>query len=150
MKYTANTTRLLLALTLLLCAPLAGADDSSRTFEGDYEWEQRERGGDLKAVFTPTAENAWEVAFHFRFRGEQHVYEGTAEGSLSEGELKGAVKNESKKRTFTFQGAFEDDGRFRGTHAEIRSDNERRTGTLQLRESGTAEPVTEPTEPVAR
>jgi hypothetical protein len=65
------------------------------------------------------------------FRGENHTYSGTAEGSLAEGALSGTVQNEKKERTWTFSGSFEA-GAFRGTHAEIVDGKEQPTGTLTL------------------
>jgi len=103
----------------------------SRTLRGEYQWDQRGKGGDLEAVFTPTGDGAWDVTFHFEFRVKAHVYSGTAEGSLTEGSLSGKVFNENKKRTFLFTGSFED-GTFRGTHAEIHGDDRQETGTLSL------------------
>jgi hypothetical protein len=117
-----------IAATCLAVAGLASAADSNRTLKGTYEWTDGDKKGPLEAVFTPAGEGKWEVAFHFEFDGQPHVYAGTAEGSLSDGNLKGAVKTENKKRTFTFKGAFRD-GTFTGTHAEA----EHSTGTLTLK-----------------
>jgi hypothetical protein len=89
----------------------------------------------LRAVFTPTGTDQWHVVFHFEFHGKNLVYQGTAQGSLDTGELSGEVKNENRRRTFTFQGRFHD-GEFRGTHAEIKRTGERRTGSLTLAEQG--------------
>jgi hypothetical protein len=118
------------AILLTAQAGIAVADDT-RTLAGEFVWNQQDRGGDLEAVFTSTGEGQWDVAFHFKFRGRPHVYSGTAEGSLSEGELRGKVLNENRNRTFTFSGTFED-GTFRGTHNEIAGDREQSTGTLTL------------------
>lgn len=79
----------------------------------------------------PTGEEAWDVSFHFEFRGRAHVYTGTAEGSLSRGALKGEVKNENRRRTFRFTGTTEG-GTFRGTHSEIEEGRQYGTGTLSL------------------
>ena len=120
------------AVALVLTVFGAGtAAEEERTLTGTYLWEDRGRGGDLEVVFTPTTEGVWDVAFHFTFRDKPHVYSGTAEGSLSDGGLKGKVFNENKKRTFTFSGEFKD-GEFNGTHAEIKGGKENRTGTLTL------------------
>ncbi len=122
-----------LIATILL--PLLGQSamaDDTQTLTGEYLWTNRDSRGDLKAVFTPTGtDGIWDVTFYFNFRGEPHEYAGSAEGSLSEGALKGVVKNEDKKRTFTFEGEFED-GTFRGTHEETTPSRARRTGTLTL------------------
>jgi hypothetical protein len=104
----------------------------ARRLKGDWVWSNGGTG-DLEAVFTPTGEHKWDVAFHFNFRDEDHTYSGTAEGDLGGGELKGRVQNEGKSRTWVFKGKFEG-GKFSGTHAELRDDKEQTTGTLTLRE----------------
>ena len=116
----------------LAAVGLASGADSSRTLKGTYEWTDGGNKGALEAVFTPAGEGKWEVAFHFEFDGQPHVYAGTAEGSLSEGALKGAVKTENNKRTFTFTGTFQG-GTFTGTHADSSPDGEHPTGTLTLK-----------------
>jgi hypothetical protein len=109
---------------------MLAVEPETRTLAGEYVWSGAGKSGDLEAVFTPTGEKAWDVAFHFDFRGK-HVYSGTATGSLMEGELSGKVFNEDKNRTFTFTGRFEE-GKFRGTHSEIEDGAEEATGTLTL------------------
>jgi hypothetical protein len=89
----------------------------------------------LRAVFTPTGVGQWDVVFHFEFHNKKHIYRGTAQGNLDGGDLIGEVKNENKRRTFTFQGTFRD-GAFHGTHAEIKRTGERRTGSMTLAEQG--------------
>lgn len=121
-----------LGMLCVAAAQLASGADRARTLKGTYEWADSGKGGPLEAVFTPVGEGKWEVAFHFEFDGEPHVYSGTAEGSLTEGRLKGAVKTENKKRTFTFSGAFRD-GTFTGKHADMAPDGEHETGTLTLK-----------------
>ena len=125
-----RTALVLVGVAILLAAGVAGAEES-RTLTGQFAWNHRANRGDVEAVFTATAQGAWDVTFRFTFRGTPHVYQGTAEGSLSEGDLRGKVLNETKKRTFTFTGAFKN-GEFRGTHAEIEGQREVQTGTLTL------------------
>ncbi len=128
-----KTALYFVAVAVLLAVQGGGVRASdSRTLTGEFIWESGDSDGALEAVFTATGEQAWDVAFHFEFRDKPHTYSGTATGSLSEGKLEGEVKNEDKKRTFTFEGRFED-GTFRGTHAEIRRGGSRRdTGTMTL------------------
>ena len=121
----------LILVTLLLPLGQSAMADGTQTLTGEYVWTNRDSRGDLKAVFTPTGEGTWDVTFYFKFRGEPHEYAGSAEGSLTEGALKGKVKNEDRKRTFTFEGAFEN-GKFRGTHEETTPGRARETGTLTL------------------
>jgi hypothetical protein len=120
---------LVAALMLVLPATPVEAEDSE-TLKGRFLWSKGPEG-DLEAVFTPTGPDAWDVSFHFRFRGRDHVYSGTAQGSLAEGELKGTVKNEDERRSFTFSGRVKDD-KFEGAHSETTGGSTRSTGTLTL------------------
>jgi hypothetical protein len=115
-----------------LSSGLAIGGDEERTLTGSYHWTDGGRKGDLKAVFTPTGEARWNVAFYFEFSGEPHVYSGTAEGTLAGGVLKGRVLNDGRNRSFTFAGTFTE-GEFRGTHAETTDDGEHATGSLSLK-----------------
>ena len=119
-----------MAILLTVSSGTAGAEET-QTLTGEFWWTHRGTTGDLEAIFTPKGEGKWEVAFHFDYRGKSHVYSGTAEGSLTSGELKGTVLNERKDRTFTFSGTVKD-GKFTGTHAEAEDDGERETGTFSL------------------
>ena len=130
-----RTALLLVVAAMLLPATGLRAEDAT-TLTGEYVWTHRDAGDALEAVFIPAGEAKWNVAFHFNFRDKPHTYSGTAEGSLSEGKLEGEVRNESKERLFVFSGQFEN-GKFEGTHAEIRDGGKRDTGTLTL--SGSAE-----------
>lgn len=124
---------------LLLCLGLvpgavtepALAASGERTLSGEY----RSGFGDgpVEAVFTAAREGRWEVAFHFSHAGRDLTYSGEAEGSLDEGELRGRVETPDGGRRFTFRGEFEN-GTFRGTHAELYRNQERRTGTLTMKE----------------
>jgi len=117
---------------LVMSVGLVTSADGKRTLKGTFEWNDSGKKGDLEAVFTPTGEGKWDVAFHFVFRGEPHTYAGTAEGSLASGALKGRVLNDNKNRTFVFTGTFAD-GEFHGTHAEVGDDGDHPTGTLTLK-----------------
>lgn len=120
------------AVTVLaLAVGQAQADhDGTHTMVGEYHWTGGNASGDLKAVFTPTGEGSWDVEFFFDFRDKPHVYAGTAEGSLIDGPLKGQVKNENRRRTFTFDGVVVESS-YKADHAEI-TQGERRTGTLEM------------------
>lgn len=131
------TFALTLLLTTLGGGPLAEETEEKkpsppreRTLLGEYRWAHGETG-DLRAVFTPAGEDYWEVSFYFRFNGQPHVYTGFARGTLTGGKLDGEVKNENRRRTFTFSGSFRGDT-YRGTHAELKRGREYATGTLTL------------------
>ncbi|MEM1182140.1 MAG: hypothetical protein AAGM22_27580 [Acidobacteriota bacterium] len=131
MKRAAFVVCLLFATVLAFGATAEdSAASAERTLVGEYHWNQG-YSGDLKAVFTPDGENQWNVSFFFDFRSEPHEYSGTATGSL-DGKLEGTVKNESKRRSFTFEGSFKE-GQFEGNHAETTPGRNRRTGTLTLK-----------------
>jgi hypothetical protein len=122
----------LAVVVLFMAAGIGAYADDSTTLTGEFVWEGGNTAGDLKAEFTPNGDGQWNVEFHFEFRGRPHTYSGSASGSLVEGRLEGRVLNESKKRTFTFEGTFQD-GVFSGSHAEMHGDEESSTGTLTLR-----------------
>ena len=125
----------LVALALLLTTPgilMAEEAADAHTLTGQFKWNRQDEPGDLKAVFTPTGENTWDVSFYFTFREEDHVYSGTAEGGLGEGDLKGKVMTDGEKPSpFSFEGKFVD-GTFSGTHASMRNEEPEETGTLTL------------------
>ena len=118
-------------VVLVAATGLTLGTEGQQTLRGEYNWNAGATG-DLEAVFTPTGEATWDVAFHFKFRDEPHTYSGKAEGSLNGGKLKGEVQNESKQRTFTFEGKFNKKGKFSGSHAEITGGRNAETGTLSL------------------
>ena len=118
---------------LLFGAALAAEDV---TFKGTFVWEREDgnRTGDVRAVFTPTDASEWDVAFYFEWEDKPHTYKGTATGSLSDGELKGAVEtdDENHKLSFRFTGSFADDT-FTGTHGILNREGElKHSGTLTL------------------
>ena len=129
-----STAWMIMVATMLVLTPgPAAAAESDRTLLGQYVSSFQSGSQPLRAVFTPTGDDQWDVVFYFKFHGKKHEYEGTAEGSLDGGALRGTVQNENKRRTFSFQGNFRD-GEFRGTHAEIKRTGERRTGSLTMSE----------------
>lgn len=137
---TIPTKKILCLLALPLVLAIVGFSvtaehhetPSETTLIGEYHWERGETRGDLKAVFTPKADDTYDVSFYFDFRGDAHTYSGEATGSLTDGALQGEVKNEAKNRTFTFEGTIAD-GKFEGTHAEVGGRRgSRQTGTLKL------------------
>ena len=125
---------LIFALTTLTLATFAATPPEDLTLNGTYVWSSSpNEPGDLRAVFTPAGEGKWTVNFYFHFSGRDRIYTGTAEGDLSNGNLKGEVKNEEKKRTFTFEGTTKN-GDFSGQHAEVGGRyGSRKTGTLELK-----------------
>ena len=133
---TMKSAALLLIIATAIFLPAQAEEtpaDDTRTLNGEFHWTDRGKRGDIEAVFTPAGDGKWDVAFHFSFRRQEHVFRGTAEGSLSDGALSGEVFSENRRRTFTFNGKFKD-GKFRGDHAEIEGGRKHSTGTLTLGE----------------
>lgn len=135
-KAAFKTALILMALALIVpgwaMAEEAKADDNQTTMTGQFKWNRMDDPGDIKAVFTPTGENTWDVSFYFDFREEPHIYSGTAEGSLTEGALKGNVMSDGEKPSpFSFEGKFVD-GTFEGIHHSLRDEEPAETGTITL------------------
>ena len=122
-------------LTLLLSVQDGAVHSGDEvTLTGEFLWKHMNHTGDLDTVFTRTGDGAWGVEFRFDWEGEMHVYRGTAEGSLTDGELRGNVvrDNHERPQTFFFAGRFER-GRFTGTHTALQaSGGTHPTGTLTL------------------
>jgi hypothetical protein len=132
-----------LVLLLLTAAVLAGGSTSAAdtvTLEGEFVWQRSDgdHAGGLRAVFTATGEQTWNVAFHFDWEDGPHTYSGTASGDLTTGKLEGEVVNDNpdRKQRFRFTGTFED-GTYSGTHGHVQEDGSLRdTGTLTLSRPG--------------
>lgn len=123
----------MIVLALLLQVGAAGSEDEV-TLTGGFLWKHMNHKGDLDAVFTKTGDGAWGVEFRFVWEDELHVYRGTAEGSLTDGELRGeaVTDNPERPQTFFFEGRFEH-GQFTGTHTALQaSGGTHTTGTLTL------------------
>lgn len=121
-----------LAIVLVAAPPLLAADPQK--LQGEFIWERSDRNvsGPLEAVFEPTGDETWNVSFYFSLDDEDHVYSGTAEGSLTEGELRGRVMTDGEKPApFEFEGKFVE-GSFQGTHAGLRDGKKDPTGTMTL------------------
>ena len=116
---------------LVISLGLVTSADEKRTLKGTFDWTDSGKKGNLEAVFTPTGQGKWDVAFHFEFQGQPHTYAGTAAGTLTGGDLKGRVLSDRQNRTFSFTGTFTE-GVFHGSHAEIEDDGGHPTGTLTL------------------
>ena len=82
-------TRVGLGLMVFLVAFGGTLAAKDVTFNGTFVWEREDgnESGEVRAVFTPTGKSAWDVAFHFDWKDEPHIYLGTATGSLSDGEV---------------------------------------------------------------
>ena len=122
----------LLGALVLAAMPGFAADDV--TLEGGFVWEREDgdHDGDLKAIFTPTGEGTWDVAFHFDWEDGPHVYTGDCSGSL-DGELEGNITGDGEREMkFKFSGAFAD-GAFSGTHGFVTEEGEvKHSGTITL------------------
>jgi hypothetical protein len=126
-----------LMLGLVVCLTVLGgasAGDDVK-LEGGFVWHRSEGNvdGKLKAVFSSTGTNQWDVAFHFKWDDGPHVWRGTAEGNLKTGDLSGeVVSDDDHAAEFLFKGSFVN-GEFKGTHGQVSKDGSLRdTGTLSL------------------
>jgi len=124
-------------LGVLFLAAMPGLAGDDVTLEGAFVWDREDgsREGDLKAIFTPTGDGEWSVAFHFDWEDGPHVYSGTCSGSL-DGELSGDIVSDGEREMkFKFSGSFED-GTFSGTHNFVTDEGDlKRAGTLTLGKS---------------
>ena len=126
-----------LMLCLAMCLTALGGTIAGNTvmLEGGFIWHRPEGNldGKLKAVFTSTGANRWDVSFRFKWDDKPHVWTGTAEGDLKSGNLSGEVVSDDDQKTeFQFDGTF-DGGEYNGTHAQVRKNGGlRETGTLSL------------------
>lgn len=129
-----KTKTLTLAVVLLFAFALVPGlmADETKVLTGEYHWTSREVKGPIEARFKSTGEGTWAVSFHFDWQGKPRVWEGTAEGSLTEGPLKGEVFNDDKRRKFVFDGTVAG-GEFNGTHAELDDGEPFDTGTIMLK-----------------
>ena len=128
--------RLLFIIGLCFTASLAMAAETKEkghTVQGKFNWSHKSQKGkqhDVKAVFTKTDKaDVYDVSFYFDWGKNPHIYSGQATGNLKDGMLKGTVKNDNKKRTFSFAGKCAK-GAFEGTHKELRGKHETDTGTI--------------------
>lgn len=127
--------RLLLGLIMFVTALGGTFAGNDVTLAGGFVWERPNEkiDGKLEAVFTPTGDNRWDVAFHFEWENGPHTWLGTAEGSLQSGEFSGkVVSDDDRQARFQFKGTFEG-GTFSGTHAQVLENGSLRdTGTMRL------------------
>jgi len=127
-------TALAFVLVALIVSAYAGGAQAAdtETLTGEFIWNNEGQSGEIEAIFTGTTDGHWDVAFHFIWEDEPHIWAGTAEGSLTDGDLKGSViTDHESKGTFVFEGTFKD-GKFTGTHASMRSGERDDTGTMTL------------------
>jgi len=135
MTRTIALASLVAVFGLFFLAPGGAGASETVTLEGSFYWNISEKGrrGDLIGVFTPTSQDSWDVAFHFEWEGEPRVWKGSAQGSLTEGSLKGEVQTDDPEYQFTFRfsGDFKD-GTFHGTHGQLEEGELEDRGTLTL------------------
>lgn len=132
-------TLMALAVLAVLCVAGSGraqAAEGDQTFEGKFVWNnQAGKEHPVKAVFTPNGDKKWKVVFTFNWGKGPQTWNGTAEGTLKDGELKGDVTNGNPgQRKFDFKGTFKD-GQFDCTHNEDTSGKPVATGTMTIKKS---------------
>ena len=101
------------------------------TIEGTYNWSaQGDRQHTVTAVFNETEPGKYKVDFSFKWGNKDHIYSGTAEGSLTNGKLVGNVRaDDQPNRRFGFNGNSVK-GVFSGDHHEKRGNHEAATGRI--------------------
>lgn len=132
-KFKLTLATFTILATFFLAGPSLLATDT-QTLQGEFVWERPDEKivGALEAVFEATGKETWNVSFHFTFDEKDHVYAGTAEGSLMDGELHGRVMTDGENPSpFEFEGTFSE-GSFNGTHASLRDGEPQPTGTMTL------------------
>jgi hypothetical protein len=120
-------------LALVLVVASFGISDAAdtQTLRGEYRWDN---GGSevLTAEFKPDGEGQWTVKFGFKFSGDNYDWNGTATGSLEEGEeITGTATWSKSGRNWVFTGTMKD-GVLNGTHAEMRGGRESPSGSFEL------------------
>ena len=102
-------------------------------WKGEYKWVRTkgEKKGTVTAEFAPDGENKWKVKFFFKWGKKDHIYTGTATGSVKDGKLKGTVLNDTKKRSFTFEGTVKE-GTLTGTYNETTKGRAKKTGVITM------------------
>ncbi len=107
--------------------------DEDIEWAGSYKWIRKkgEKQGTVTADFTPDGEGKWKVKFYFKWGKKDHIYTGTAKGSVEDGKLAGAVLNDTKKRSFTFEGIVKD-GTLTGTNKENTKGRTKDTGSIVM------------------
>lgn len=129
-------TGVVFAAVFVVVAVVRADASEEWTLTGKYMSGYQDGEEPERAVFSPQGQgesNSWNVEFRFKFNGYDHIYDGTANGSLTDGRLRGEVTNERKRRNFRFEGVFKD-GEITGRHAELSRGREQYTGTLTLGE----------------
>ena len=122
-----------LAAALLLGAPTGViGDEGRRVLDGEYR--SSDGNGPVTATFTPSGSRLWQVRFDFTFNGRRHTYLGKAEGGFADGAFAGHVESRRGQRTFSFRLEEQEEGVYRGRHAEVSSGREYPTGTIRLAE----------------
>lgn len=130
------TSKLLTALlfSAFLCPQLLPAAEPV-VLEGSFNWtKQGEKTHPLKATFTSTGKDKWDVVFSFKWKNKPQNWKGTAEGDLNGGALKGTAETNGGKRTWEYSGKASD-GVLKCNHTQLTrngQENEVKTGTFEL------------------
>lgn len=90
---------------------------------------------DLKAAFTPKANNEYDVVFTCRWGNKDCTFKGSAQGSLNDGKVSGKATLSGSKRTWKFEGTAQN-GELACKHWELKGANEELTGEFTVRKQG--------------
>ncbi|MCZ7646080.1 MAG: hypothetical protein M5U26_12465 [Planctomycetota bacterium] len=109
------------------------AADGDVTCKGTFSWSnEKNQKHDIKGVFTPNGDKKWNVVWTFTWKGGAQTWKGTAEGDLTNGEVKGEGLHPNGKRTFSFVGAAKD-GNMEIKHTETTGGRPKDTGVMVIK-----------------
>ena len=100
------------------------------TLKGHFTEGGHRHQHDLRGVFSRTGSKQWDVAFHFVWGKNKHVYKGTVTGDLQDGPVQGQAR--SGGRTWVFAGMARD-GTLSCKHYETTGGKRHPTGDFLIR-----------------
>jgi hypothetical protein len=99
-------------------------------YEGKFKWSKKgEKEYQIKGIFTKNEKGNYDAKFLFDWGTTAHIYTGIVKGDIEKGPISGQIYNDNKKREFAFKCDFKD-GKFTGTHQEIRRKKRKETGVI--------------------
>ena len=127
----------MLSVTLLLgygvCSGKTKEDASEKgllKYSGKFKWNRKGKDEfDVRGTFKKKEDGTYDAKFYFKWGKTPHIYTGIVTGDMEKGPIKGKIYNDNKKREFALQCEYKD-GKFTGTHQEIRRKKPKETGLI--------------------